>query len=95
MYVQLYGDVRRVPVSCQVEVGLTSETAVTRGDVVKLKYRVMRLGKRSSDNLSGEASPVFSLGYGEDDDTTSDVLTARVGTGELIEALDSAIVRVA
>lgn len=62
------------------------------GDVVKLKYRVMRLGKRSSDNLSGEASPVFSLGYGEDDDTTNDVLTAKIGGGELISALDSAVV---
>ena len=35
---------------------------VGRGDGVLLKYRVMRLGKRATDNLSGEASPVFSLG---------------------------------
>lgn len=65
---------------------------VGKGDEVKIKYRVMRLGKRSSDNLSGEASPVFSLGYGEDDDSAADALTAKVGTGELIEALDSALV---
>ncbi|KAJ8613395.1 hypothetical protein CTAYLR_002236 [Chrysophaeum taylorii] len=87
-----------------VEAGVASAPPVSRGDVVLIKYRVMRLGagaasashadigKRSSDNLSGEASPVFSLGYGEDDDSESDVLTARVGSGELIEALDSAIV---
>jgi len=72
--------------------GSESETAVTKGDVVNMKYRVMRLGKRSSDNLSGEASSVFSLGYGEDDDTTNDVLTAKVGGGELVKAIDSALI---
>jgi len=66
--------------------------AVGKGDIVSIKYRVMRLGKRSSDNLSGEASPVFSLGYGEDDDSTDDVLTSKIGAGELIAALDSALV---
>jgi len=65
---------------------------VAKNDVVTIKYRVMRLGKRSQDNLSGEASPVFSLGYGEDDDAETDVLTAKVGNGELIAALDSALV---
>ncbi|KAJ1454532.1 hypothetical protein M885DRAFT_566288 [Pelagophyceae sp. CCMP2097] len=65
---------------------------VAKGDRVAIKYRVMRLGKRSSDNLSGEASPVFSLGYGEDDDATTDVLRAKVGAGELIAALDSALI---
>ena len=66
--------------------------AVKRGDAVRFKYRVMRLGKRATDNLSGEASPVFSLGYGEDDDSEKDFLSARVGGGQLIPALDSAIV---
>ena len=65
---------------------------VGRGDGVLLKYRVMRLGKRATDNLSGEASPVFSLGYGEDDDTERDVLQAVVGAKQLIPALDSALV---
>lgn len=94
-----YRDVRRrserftCDEDAQVATGETAAAGVQRGDVVQVKYRVMRLGKRSSDNLSGEASPVFSLGYGEDDDSAADVLTARVGTGELIEALDSAIVR--
>ena len=63
---------------------------VGRGDGVLLKYRVTRLGKRATDNLSGEASPVFSLGYGEDDDTERDVLQAVVGAKQLIPALDSA-----
>ena len=52
----------------------------------------MRLGKRATDNLSGEASPVFSLGYGEDDDSEKDFLKAKVGGGVLIPALDSALV---
>ena len=51
----------------------------------------MRLGKRATDNLSGEASPVFSLGYGEDDDKETDTLKARVGDALLIPALDDAI----
>ncbi len=65
---------------------------VLKGDGVLLKYRVMRLGKRATDNLSGEASPVFSLGYGEDDDTEKDVLQAVVGAKQLIPALDSALI---
>ena len=65
---------------------------VRKGDAVALKYRVMRLGKRATDNLSGEASPVFSLGYGEDDDSEKDFLKAKVGGGVLIPALDSALV---
>ena len=66
--------------------------AAAKGASVALKYRVMRLGKRATDNLSGEASPVFSLGYGEDDDSLTDVLKAKVGSGQLIPALDSALV---
>ena len=65
---------------------------IARGDTVALKYRVMRLGKRATDNLSGEASPVFSLGYGEDDDASTDKLAVRVGGGTLISALESALV---
>lgn len=74
------------------DVRLGEGAVSSRGDTVVIKYRVMRLGKRSSDNLSGEASPVFSLGYGEDDDSETDVLKAKLGSGALIEALDDAIV---
>jgi hypothetical protein len=64
---------------------------VGEGSVVSIKYRVLRLGKRSRDGLSGEASLVFSYGYGEDDDKESDLLTITVGDDALIPALDSAI----
>ena len=39
-----------------------------KGDTCSIRYRALRLGKRSRDGLSGEASTVFSFGYGEDDD---------------------------
>jgi hypothetical protein len=64
---------------------------VGEGSKVSIKYRVLRLGKRSRDGLSGEASLVFSYGYGEDDDKESDVLDIVVGETALIPALDSAI----
>ena len=50
-----------------------------RGASVRVKYRVLRLGKRSRDGLSGEASPIFSIGYGEDDDKETDVAEFIVG----------------
>jgi len=64
---------------------------VGEGSVVSIKFRVLRLGKRSNDGLSGEASLVFSFGYGEDDDKESDLLTITVGEDALIPALESAI----
>lgn len=64
---------------------------VDEGSQVSIKYRVLRLGKRSRDGLSGEASLVFSYGYGEDDDKESDVLVLTVGETPLIPALESAI----
>ena len=36
-----------------------------KGDTCFIRYRALRLGKRSRDGLSGEASTVFSYGYGE------------------------------
>ena len=61
------------------------------GSTVSIKYRVLRLGKRSRDGLSGEASLVFSYGYGEDDDKESDVLDLTVGDSGVVPALDAAI----
>ena len=51
--------------------------AIAQGSAADIKYRVLRLGKRSRDGLSGEASLVFSFGYGEDDDKESDVLNVK------------------
>ena len=38
------------------------------GDEVTLSYKVLKLGKRSYDGLSGEGTVVFSRGYGLEDD---------------------------
>jgi len=64
---------------------------VGEGSVVNIKYRVLRLGKRSRDGLSGEASLIFSFGYGEDDDKESDMLAITIGETALVPALESAI----
>lgn len=65
---------------------------VTEKTTAAIKYRVLRLGKRSRDGLSGEASLVFSFGYGEDDDKESDVLVVDVGSGGLVPALAETLV---
>ncbi|CAB9528526.1 expressed unknown protein [Seminavis robusta] len=41
---------------------------VKDGDEVTLYYKVLKLGKRSYDGLSGEGTVVFSRGYGLEDD---------------------------
>lgn len=69
----------------------TGKEVVMPGAAVDIKYRVLRLGKRSSDGLSGEASPVFSFGYGEDEDKESDVTTLYIGSGSVVPALDDAL----
>lgn len=72
------------------------EAGVARpGSVVQLRYRVMRSGKRSNDGLSGEATTIFSLGYGEDDGPQDAVLTAPLGEGRFVKALDEGIVGMA
>jgi FKBP-type peptidyl-prolyl cis-trans isomerase len=58
------------------DVIITTTTAGDRtaqpGDVVELYYKVLKLGKRSYDGLSGEGTVVFSRGYGlEDDEETA------------------------
>lgn len=64
---------------------------VCTGSEVAVKYRVLRLGKRSRDGLSGEASPVFSLGYGEDDDSEQDTTRFTVGAFNIVPAINDGI----
>jgi hypothetical protein len=52
------------------------------------RYRALRLGKRSRDGVSGEATTVFSFGYGEDDDKDGDSLDVTLGESNLIPALE-------
>lgn len=59
-----------------------SGASASLNDSVSFRYRVMRLGKRSSDGLSGEAQTIFSLGYGEDEDKEGDLISGRLLAGE-------------
>ncbi|CAN0056791.1 unnamed protein product [Scytosiphon promiscuus] len=60
-------------------------------NVVNMRYRVEKLGKRSYDGISGETQSVFSLGYGEDDDKEGDTLTVPLGAGRLVSAVDEGV----
>ena len=53
--------------------------AVSNGDTVEIRYRVMRLGTKARDGLSGEGQTIFSYGFGEDEDKEGDKLTVQVG----------------
>ena len=50
------------------EVGTGSEAKM--GDDVELYFKVLKLGKRSYDGLSGEGTVVFSRGFGLENDET-------------------------
>lgn len=65
------------------------------GDSVDISYKVLKLGKRSFDGLSGEGTVVFSRGYGlEDDEGKAGLKTFKftIGDEKVIEALNDAIV---
>lgn len=73
----------------------SSATTVKEGDQVTLYYKVLKLGKRSYDGLSGEGTVVFSRGYGLEDDEKapgSKSFTTVVGSPENIGALNDAVV---
>jgi FKBP-type peptidyl-prolyl cis-trans isomerase len=69
--------------------------AVQEGDTVTMYYKVLKLGKRSYDGLSGEGTVVFSCGYGyEDDENAARIksFTTRVGMAQNIVALNDGII---
>mmetsp|Transcript_21160 Transcript_21160/g.29916 ORF Transcript_21160/g.29916 Transcript_21160/m.29916 type:complete len:311 (-) Transcript_21160:31-963(-) len=77
-----------------MEVG-TSDTVVKDGDEVTIYFKVLKLGKRSFDGLSGEGTVVFSRGYGlEDDEKTAGekAFVTTVGSPQNIMALNDALV---
>ena len=53
-----------------IEIGSSSDSnkAAKTGDTVDIHYKVLKLGKRSYDGLSGEGTVVFSRGYALEDD---------------------------
>ena len=65
------------------------------GDDVKLYYKVLKLGKRSYDGLSGEGTVVFSRGYAlEDDERVPGDKSFRTTVGAVnnVMALNEALV---
>jgi FKBP-type peptidyl-prolyl cis-trans isomerase len=72
-----------------------SGPTVKDGNEVELYYKVLKLGKRSYDGLSGEGTVVFSRGYGLEDDEKepgTKTFTTTVGAFQNIAALNDAIV---
>ena len=65
------------------------------GDQVTLSYKVLKLGKRSFDGLSGEGTVVFSRGYGLEDDENKPgdkTFVTNLGSPTNIAALNEAVV---
>jgi len=75
--------------------GTPSDGIAKAGSTLQLKYRVMRAGKRSNDGLSGEASTIFSIGYGEDDGPKDGKLVAPIGQGKFVKSLEEGLVGMA
>lgn len=74
--------------------GDDSSAAAKDGDEVDVHFKVLKLGKRSYDGLSGEGTVVFSRGYGlEDDETKPGDKSFRtvVGAESNIVALNEAL----
>jgi FKBP-type peptidyl-prolyl cis-trans isomerase len=68
---------------------------VKDGDDVDVYFKVLKLGKRSYDGLSGEGTVVFSRGYGLEDDETKagqKAFQTTIGGFNNIAALNEALV---
>ena len=64
---------------------------VKDGDIVEIRYRVMRLGTRARDGLSGEGQTIFSFGYGEDEDKEGDTVPVRLAGNNLVAGVNDAL----
>ena len=65
------------------------------GDDVEVYFKVLKLGKRSYDGLSGEGTVVFSRGYGLEDDETQagqKPFQTTIGGFQNIVAMNEALV---
>jgi len=63
-----------------------------QGDAVEIRYRVMRLGTRARDGLSGEGQTIFSYGFGEDEDKEGDKMSVQLDGKNLVAGADAAII---
>uniref|UniRef100_A0A6U3WNG8 peptidylprolyl isomerase n=1 Tax=Skeletonema marinoi TaxID=267567 RepID=A0A6U3WNG8_9STRA len=80
-----------------VEEGSTtssSDKVARDGDTVEVHYKVLKLGKRSYDGLSGEGTVVFSRGYALEDDEKvigDHSFKFTLGDNQVISALNDAV----
>jgi len=85
-----------------IEVGTTTlddegndtSLAAREGDDVDVYFKVLKIGKRSFDGISGEGTVVFSRGYGLEDDESKagqKAFTTTVGSFQNIVALNEAL----
>jgi hypothetical protein len=65
---------------------------VAQGDTVDIRYRVMRLGPKARDGLSGEGQTIFSYGFGEDDDKEGDTLALTLKGDNAVAGVNDALV---
>mmetsp|Transcript_27323 Transcript_27323/g.54669 ORF Transcript_27323/g.54669 Transcript_27323/m.54669 type:complete len:306 (+) Transcript_27323:116-1033(+) len=72
-----------------------SDVIAKTGDTVSIRYKILKSGKRSYDGISGEATVVFSLGYGLDDRENGKAgamsFRTTIGDASLIEALSDGV----
>lgn len=65
------------------------------GDDISIRYKVLKLGKRSYDGLSGEATVVFSRGYFLEDDeekgSQMKTFPFKLGDNSVISALNDGV----
>merc|ERR1719272_2567782 len=66
--------------------------AASNGDAVEIRYRVMRLGTKARDGLSGEGQTIFSYGFGEDEDKPGERLPVVMRGDNLVAGVNDALV---
>ena len=72
-----------------------SGRAVQSGDGVTLYYKLLKLGKRSYDGVSGEGTVIFSRGYGYEEDEKAareQSWSTTVGNRSNIDALNDGLI---
>ena len=78
----------------EVEVGPSDKVAKS-GDNVDIHYKVLKIGKRSYDGLSGEGTVVFSRGYALEDDEKvpgDHSFKYALGESQVIKSLNDGVV---
>lgn len=77
-----------------IEIG-SSDKVAKSGDNADIHYKVLKLGKRSYDGLSGEGTVVFSRGYALEDDEKvpgDHSFKYTLGESQVIKALNDGVV---